>query len=124
MRFPHKRKGPIAKITVVAACPTATALASSSVIILAEVLYPAERVLVPGAVRNFDLRDGQVEAIVYAASPGIRGLDERGRHRTYRIGKVRRIYPHIDGVPVVAAWRVAEEHRPATVHWNVAGRTS
>ena len=87
-----------------------------------EVLYPAERILVPGAVRKFDLRDGQVEAIVYAASLGIRGLHGRGRHWAYRLGKVRRVYPHIDGVPVVAAWCVAEEHRPAIVHWNVAGR--
>jgi hypothetical protein len=51
-----------------------------------EVLYPAERILVPGAVRNFYLRDGHVEAIVYAASPGIRGLDERGRHRSEKSG--------------------------------------
>jgi hypothetical protein len=58
LRFPRKRKRPIAKVTVVAARSPATAPATTSVIILVEVLYPAERVLVPGAARNLYFWDG------------------------------------------------------------------
>ncbi len=68
-----------------AARTTATSPTTTTRIVLAEVLYAAERVLCARGICYFDAWDCQVEAIFYAANPSIDGLDERGRHRTYRI---------------------------------------